>query len=185
MEEAKEVERLKTQQAREEADLLRKELSEVEHNLSTKDKELMASKTALKLNSEATAKEQRKLLTTKESQSQEVALQLQYAEQKIVTCESHIEHLGDRIKSLEEELTRSAKEKKEILANLKKKELEVDHVNMQVVHELKSQLREETSKLRKVAISIPDTFFNTFRQVLFPQVNCSFARTNGILNLIN
>ena len=87
----------------------------------------------------------------KENEALDVKMQLQFAEKKISTYEGHIEHLEARIKALEDDLTEVTREKKEVLSQLKKKEAEVDNLNIQVVNELKMQLKQEKQKLEKVS----------------------------------
>ena len=134
-----------------------------------KDRELICSQEAVNLNSSAAVSEQKKLLSSKENESLEIMLQLQFAEQKISTYDAHIKHLNERISQLEDDLAKSKKvyiksisvtegldnifcfqEKNELLSKLRKKEAEVDTLNLQVVNELKAQLRKETQKLNKV-----------------------------------
>ena len=74
-----------------------------------KDRELVCSREAVSLHSSAAASEQKKLLSSKENESLEIKLQLQFAEQKIATFDGHIRHLNERISQLEEELAKSYK----------------------------------------------------------------------------
>lgn len=77
--------------------------------------------------------EQKKLLSSKETESAEVSLRLRFSEDKLQTYEAHIQHLNGRVAQLEDELQRAAAEKKDILADLRKKEAEIDDLSLKVV----------------------------------------------------
>ena len=69
----------------------------------------MSSREAVSLSSSVAESEQRKLLSSKENESLEITLQLQFAEQRIATYDAHIKHLNERIRQLEAELEKANK----------------------------------------------------------------------------
>jgi len=91
-------------------------------------------------------------LVAKESEALEAQMQLQFAEQRVRSLESHVQELRARIAQLEGDLNETNEEKREILIKLNKTEADLDSLNTKVIEELKMQLKRETEKLAKVNI---------------------------------
>jgi len=97
-------------------------------------------------------KENRHNLAAKESEALEAKMQLQFAQQRVLTLESHVKELNARITQLEGDLEESKEEKREILQKLNKSEADLDSLNEKVVAELRMQLKRENEKLSRVTI---------------------------------
>ncbi|TRY76313.1 hypothetical protein TCAL_02699, partial [Tigriopus californicus] len=125
------------------------ELTRLANSLDSKEKELSQVKRSLNQSTNEELLDKRKQLSNLESDKLDVDMQLKFAQQKVITYESHVEHLNERINRLEEDFESVKEEKKAILGKLKKKEAEMEQINLQVVEHLKSQLKLEARKLEK------------------------------------
>ena len=160
-----------SRRAKAELSSARKELAKLEAAMELKEQELAKVKAGMDMKMDAGLREKERLLNIKEREVVDVQLKLQVSQQKIETLENHSKSMQERIEQLEDFLNISSRvitysdanfkcisttfefalqEKLEIMTKLKKKEAELDNVNVNVIDMLKQELKNEKHRLHIV-----------------------------------